>query len=56
MSEARPPVTRRWPARWTLRTRLLVLVVGLIAVVAVLMGVVSALALRSSLVAQLDEG
>lgn len=55
MSDPRPPATRRWPARWTLRTRLLVLVVGLIAVVAVIMGVVSALALRSSLVAQLDE-
>ncbi|MGN8247226.1 sensor histidine kinase [Cellulomonas soli] len=50
-----PRTTRLTPSRWTLRTRLLTLVVGLIAVVAVLMGVVSALALRGSLVTQLDE-
>ncbi|GAA3793707.1 sensor histidine kinase [Cellulomonas soli] len=55
MSTVVAPRSRAHPSRWTLRARLLVLVVGLIAVVAVLMGVVSALALRSSLVAQLDE-
>jgi two-component system OmpR family sensor kinase len=39
----------------TLRRRLLVTVVGLIAVVAAVMGLVSTLALRSSLLAQVDE-
>ncbi|MDM7855265.1 sensor histidine kinase [Cellulomonas alba] len=41
-------------SRWTLRRRLVVGVVGLVAVVAAAMGVVSTLALRSSLIAQMD--
>jgi len=41
-------------SRWTLRRRLVVGVVGLVAVVALAMGVVSTLALRSSLIAQID--
>ena len=40
--------------RWTLRRRLVVVVVALVAVVAVGMGAVSALALRSSLMDQVD--
>ncbi|WP_343048065.1 HAMP domain-containing sensor histidine kinase [Cellulomonas humilata] len=41
--------------RWTLRRRLVVMVVALVAVVAGAMGTVSTLALQGSLVAQLDE-
>ncbi|WP_081681058.1 cell wall metabolism sensor histidine kinase WalK [Cellulomonas sp. URHD0024] len=41
--------------RWTLRRRLVVTVVALVAVVAAVMGTVTTLALRSSLVGQLDE-
>ncbi|HEY8720604.1 HAMP domain-containing sensor histidine kinase [Pengzhenrongella sp.] len=40
--------------RWTLRRRLVVVLIGLLAVFAGTMGVVSALALRGSLVGQLD--
>ncbi len=40
--------------RWTLRRRLLATVLGLLAVVAAVMGVTSTLALRASLVAQMD--
>ncbi|WP_051639917.1 cell wall metabolism sensor histidine kinase WalK [Cellulomonas sp. URHE0023] len=42
-------------ARWTLRRRLVATVVALVAVVAAVMGTVTTLALRSSLVDQLDE-
>lgn len=41
--------------RWTLRRRLVVVVVALVAVVAAAMGTISTLALRGSLVTQLDE-
>ncbi|BDO43568.1 HAMP domain-containing sensor histidine kinase [Cellulomonas sp. NTE-D12] len=41
--------------RWTLRRRLLATVLGLLAVVATVMGVASTLALRASLVAQMDD-
>ncbi len=41
--------------RWTLRRRLVVMVVTLVAVVAAVMGTVTTLALRSSLVAQVDQ-
>lgn len=41
--------------RWTLRRRLVALVVTLVAVVAVAMGTVTTLALRASLVGQLDD-
>lgn len=41
--------------RWTLRRRLVVMVVTLVAVVAAAMGTVTTLALRSSLVAQVDD-
>lgn len=40
---------------WTLRRRLLATVLGLLAVVATVMGVASTLALRASLVAQMDD-
>jgi two-component system OmpR family sensor kinase len=42
------------PSGWTLRRRLVVVLIALLAVVAAAMGVVSALALRGSLVGQLD--
>jgi two-component system, OmpR family, sensor kinase len=45
----------RRPSRWTLRRRLVVVLVALVAVVALGMGAVSALALRGSLVTQVDE-
>ncbi|RHA37700.1 sensor histidine kinase [Cellulomonas rhizosphaerae] len=45
----------RTPSRWTLRRRLVVVLVALVAVVALGMGAVSALALRGSLVTQVDE-
>ena len=45
----------RTRARWTLRRRLVVMVVVLVGVVAGAMGTVSTLALQTSLVAQLDE-
>ncbi|WNB85626.1 hypothetical protein [Cellulomonas sp. ATA003] len=53
-------MTRRRPAprpglRWTLRRRLVVLVLGLLAVVSAGTTTVSTLALQDSLVAQLDE-
>lgn len=42
-------------SRWTLRRRLVVVVVALLAVVAAVMGLVSTLALRSTLVHQIDQ-
>lgn len=42
-------------SRWTLRRRLVVVVVALLAVVAAVMGLVSTLALRSTLVQQIDD-
>ncbi|WP_307844994.1 sensor histidine kinase [Actinotalea solisilvae] len=42
--------------RWTLRRRLVAVLVGLLVTVAAVMGAVSTLALRGSLVDQLDEG
>jgi two-component system OmpR family sensor kinase len=50
-------VTARRPprARWTLRRRLVVVVVALLATVAAVMGLVSSLALRSSLQTQIDD-
>ncbi|MDM7830372.1 sensor histidine kinase [Cellulomonas edaphi] len=45
----------RTPSRWTLRRRLVVVLVSLVAVVALGMGAVSALALRGSLVRQVDD-
>ena len=42
-------------SRWTLRRRLVAVLIGLVAVLAATMGAVSTLALRGSLVAQLDE-
>ncbi|HQY34731.1 MAG TPA: HAMP domain-containing sensor histidine kinase [Actinotalea sp.] len=42
-------------ARWTLRRRLVALLIGLVATVAALMAAASTLALRGTLVAQLDE-
>ncbi|HWJ85373.1 MAG TPA: HAMP domain-containing sensor histidine kinase [Cellulomonas sp.] len=45
----------RKPSRWTLRRRLVVVLVSLVAVVAVGMGAISALALRGSLITQVDE-
>jgi len=45
---------RRRPARWSLRSKLLVLLVALLALVCVVVGVVTALLLRGFLVGQLD--
>lgn len=50
MTARRPP-----RARWTLRRRLVVVVVALLATVAAVMGLVSSLALRSSLQTQIDD-
>ncbi|MCU1425894.1 MAG: sensor histidine kinase, partial [Microbacteriaceae bacterium] len=45
----------RGRARWTLRRRLVIGIVALLAAVSIAIGVVSVLALRSSLVAGLDD-
>ncbi|WP_431836217.1 sensor histidine kinase [Cellulomonas sp. Y8] len=50
MTAARPP-----RSRWTLRRRLVAVVVALLATVAAVMGLVSTLALRSSLMTQVDQ-
>ena len=52
---AAPTATRRRRVRWTLRRRLVAVVLILLAAVAAVMGVVSTLALRSSLIDQIDD-
>ena len=57
MSPAGPPPaagTRRPRARWTLRRRIVAMLLALLAAVAGIMGVVSTLALRGSLIGQID--
>lgn len=56
VTAASPPGRSSRPARsrWTLRRRLVVVVVSLLAAVAAVMGLVSTLALRSSLLEQID--
>ncbi|MGY4644003.1 ATP-binding protein [Cellulomonas sp. URHB0016] len=54
MTSARPATTSRGRSRWTLRRRLVVVLVSLVAVVAAVMGTVTTLALRGSLLAQID--
>ena len=46
---------RRARPRWTLRRRLVAVVVALVATVAAVMGLASTLALRSSLLRQIDD-
>jgi len=50
----RPAAASRRRSQWTLRRRLVVVIVGLVAVVAGVMGTVTTLALRGSLVTEID--
>ena len=54
--QSSPPARRRWsPARWSLRTRLLVGQVVLLALVCLAIGAVTEFALRNYLIGQVDE-
>ncbi|HEY3010938.1 MAG TPA: HAMP domain-containing sensor histidine kinase [Micromonosporaceae bacterium] len=54
-TETHGPAVRRWPARpWSLRARLLAAILALVAVVCLVIGVATTVALRHFLIGQLD--